>query len=71
MAYSLQQVSLFYLLLIAALAWWGFKNAVQVGAKLGVAIGSAAGSALGAIAGVLVSYQLFMYASQRGMISMY
>lgn len=67
--YSLQQVSIFYLLIIAVLAWFGYKNSVKFGAQLGVQIGNAAGSALGAIVGVLISYQIFQYAKKKGMIS--
>jgi len=69
MAYSLTQLSAFYLLVIAALAYWGFKNAIKIGSTLGVAIGEAAGSALGAIVGVLISYQLYQYAKSKGMVS--
>ncbi len=69
MAYSLTQVSILYLVIIVALSWWGFKNAVGLGQTLGVAIGDALGSAIGAVLGVFVSYQLFVYARSKGMIS--
>lgn len=68
MAYSLTQVSIFYLLIIAALAYVGFQYSVRIGATVGMALGEAAGSALGAVLGVFISYQMYQYAVKNGMI---
>lgn len=67
--FKLWQVSVFYLLLIAALAYVGFKYSVQIGSKLGLAVGDALGSVAGALLGVFISYQLFQYVRRKGMVS--
>jgi len=67
--FKLWQVSVFYLFLIAALAYAGFKYSIQIGSKLGLAIGDAMGSVAGALLGVFISYHLFQYARRNGMIS--
>lgn len=66
--YSLQTVSIFYLLLIAVLSYYGFTKSIEISRFIGVSIGDALGSVLGALLGVFISYQLFMYARQRGMV---
>lgn len=66
--FSLQQVSVFYLIIVVALAWLGFKQAVKIGSILGMAVGNAAGAAGGAVLGVFISYHLFKYATRNGLI---
>jgi dolichol kinase len=66
--YSLHQVSIFYLLLIALLSWVGFTKSLQIGSTLGMAIGDAAGSVLGALLGVFISYHMFIYARNNNLI---
>jgi hypothetical protein len=66
--YTLTQVSIFYLLIIVVLAYFGFQYSVKIGATVGMALGEAAGSALGAVLGVFLSYQMYQYAKKNGMI---
>ena len=66
--FTLLQVSIFYLLLIAVLAFIGFRYSVKLGSKVGIMIGDAAGSAAGAILGVFISYQLFTYVRKNNML---
>lgn len=69
--FKLWQVSLFYLLLIAALAYLGFKYGIKIGSKVGIVVGDALGSLIGAIVGVIISYYLFQYVRNKGMVSQY
>ena len=66
--FSMIQVSLFYLVLIAVLGYIGFVYGSRIGASIGIAVGDALGSALGAMIGVLVSYKLFLYVRENRML---
>lgn len=66
--FTLTQVSVFYLLLIAVLAYLGFHYGMKMGSKLGIVIGDALGSALGAILGVVLSYFMFQYVRRNRML---
>lgn len=68
--YSIQQVSIFYLLLIALLAYVGFTQSIKLGSTVGVAIGDAVGGLLGALLGVFISYQLFLYVRRTNQLKL-
>jgi membrane associated rhomboid family serine protease len=65
--YKLWQVALFYLLIIALLAYVGF-NLTKFGINLGSSVGKDLGAALGAIVGVLVSLALYRFVRRKGLI---
>ncbi len=68
-SFSLTQISVLYLAIIAVLGYLGFKNSARLGAAIGTSVGEAAGSAAGAVLGVFLSYHLYDYARKNGMIS--
>ena len=65
--YKLWQVAVFYLLLIALLAYVGF-NLTKFGINVGSSIGKDLGAALGAVIGVVASLALYRYIKSKGMV---
>lgn len=66
--YSLQQVSVFYLFIIALLGWLGYTGNSSIVQTFGVQMCPATTSAIGAIIGVLISHQMFMYARREQLV---
>ena len=63
------QISVFYLLIIAFLGWWGFTNSMKIASVVGMPVGEAMGAALGAVVGIFISYQMYEYAKRKGMVA--
>lgn len=60
MTSKLQQASIFYLILVALFAYFGFTYSVQIGQVIGTRVGEGVGAAVGAIFAVGVSYYLYI-----------
>jgi hypothetical protein len=81
--YSLIQVSVFYILLIASFAYIGYTRGVKALVvlallwvlfnvmKAGITVGKDLGAAVGAVIGVIASLYLFKYVKSQGMIKGY
>jgi len=63
MKFELYQVSIFYLLLIAVLAYVGYKFSVRL-----IKLSSDVGAFLGGLAGLIISFYLFRYVSSNNML---
>lgn len=68
MYFSSMQVSIFYTMIIVLLAYLGYQRNQHINRFLNSRMIPATTSFLGGLLGLTISYMMFLWASERGMI---